>query len=211
MDGGKRITLVEDDEETRRIYRDLLEENGFLCTELGSIAETDSHLEHGDFGDLVLLDLELEDGRAFNLIERIRRRHPLLVLIAVTAHAGDDWLFPAIAAGCTGFVLKTEAVRRLVNAVDEALTGGAPLTGSIARRLLTRFRALPNDERGPLSPRETEVLRELAEGATYQEAADRLKMSLSTMRTHVQRIYGKLGVTTKAEATTLAHRQGWVR
>jgi len=122
------------------------------------------------------------------------------------ALAGDSRLFLALTAGCIGYVLKVDT-NPIAATVRAAAAGGSPMTPAIARRVIERMHG-PTEEAPSLSPRERDVLEALAEGYRYQQIAARLELSISTVRTHLQSVYVKLGVTTKSEATSRALRLG---
>lgn len=210
MGRRRRVAIVEHEEDTRRVCRAVLEEAGWECLELDSIAAAERHASRGTLGAVALIDLDFDGVTTFDLVRYICSKGAHTVPVALTIHSGDDWLFPALAAGCVGYVLKSEAVRRLPEVLAQAHAGESPLTGTVARRLVARFNRDPNQVEANLSPREIAVMKLLAEGATYESVARQLGVTLATVRTYVQRIYGKLGVTTKAQATTEAHRRGLV-
>jgi DNA-binding NarL/FixJ family response regulator len=113
-----------------------------------------------------------------------------------------DQIFDAILAGAMGYLLKTTPAAEIIDAVREIHAGGAPITTSIARKVLVAFRRFgrPADAAVELSPRETRVLEVLAQGASYKEIAHDLGVSLHTIRTHAHNIYRKLQVSSRQEA-----------
>ncbi len=164
-------------------------------------------LARGELASLVVIDLEMPGESAFDAMRTIRAGSEGTILVAFTGHGGDEWLFSALVAGCVGYVLKHDASLPIADAVRRAALGGAPMTEGIARRVLERFHA-PVEDVPSLSARERSVIAELASGYSYEQAALRLGISLSTVRTHVQHAYAKLGVKTKSEAAARALRLG---
>lgn len=207
--GETRITvaLIEDEDEVRAACASALRASGIGVDPYPTCHAAIVAAEGGRLAPLVLIDLELPGESSLDGMRALRAHVPDLVLIAFTGHAGDEWLFSALVAGCVGYVLKHDASLSIVEAVRRAAAGDAPMTPGIARRVLGRFHA-PAETAPSLSEREQHVLAELAEGYSYEQAALRLGISLSTVRTHVQRTYAKLGVRTKSEATLRALRLG---
>lgn len=207
-----RVALIDDDAEVRRVCAEVIGDAGFVC-ELYETAETAVAAgEAGQLAPIVLIDLDLPGESSFDAVMTLRRVAPAIKLIALTAHGGDDWLFPALRAGCVGYVLKSEAVSRLGAVLRDVKSGGSPLSPDVARRLVTSFHPRPEeDEVARLSSRELQALRHLADGWTYEQVALKLELSLASVRTYVVRAYAKLGVHTKSEATAKLARLGLLR
>lgn len=166
-----------------------------------------------------VFDLELRDGSALSLIPRaVELGHRVLVL---TIWDDDERVYNALAAGAGGYILKTDAsASRLAEALGILVEGGAPISPTIARRLLDDLRLrspktpkrpsssspapAPMPDVSSLTDREREIIELFAKGATYEEVAALLTMSVNTVRHHVRRMYRKLHVCSKTEAVTLA-------
>jgi DNA-binding NarL/FixJ family response regulator len=171
--------------------------------------------------DLVLLDLGLPDGNGLDLIAGLRQRTGSHVL--VFSVLGDEAsVLRAIELGAAGYLLKESAATEIIEAIDNVLAGGAPLTPSVAAHLLRRLRqpvvnvaaattgvaaAAPIDM---LTARERDVLLALARGYSYDEAAELLGISRHTVGHHVKHIYSKLAVNSKSEAVFEAMQAGWL-
>ena len=197
----------DDDDDVRSACVSALEAEGLQATGYRSAHAMLVAAGAGSLESLVLLDLELPGESAFEALAAVRALSASTLFVAFTGHAEDEWLFSALNAGCIGYVLKTDTIP-IAQAVRQAAMGGAPMTPAIARRVVERLHR-PNEAQAPsLSPRELAVLTELANGYRYEQIASRLGVSLSTVRTHLQHVYAKLGVTTKSEAAARAHRLG---
>ncbi|MBW3662520.1 MAG: response regulator transcription factor [Actinobacteria bacterium] len=157
--------------------------------------------------DVVVMDYRLPDGDGAEATVRIRARQPEIAIVMVTASDHDTVLAAAIEAGCTGYVTKDRAAQEVVSAVRAASRGEMTVPPAMLAKLLPRMRSQRRPV-GALSPRELEVLQLLAEGLSNQDIADRLVLSISTVRNHVQNVITKLGVHSKLEAVTTAMRQG---
>ena len=127
---------------------------------------------------------------------------PKLQIVMLTVYKNHNQIFQALKAGACGYLLKRSSRETILGALKEVSTGGAPMTGEIARMLVEAFHALPagSSEVETLSPRESEILRLLSEGLFNKEIADRLKISNATIRNHLHHIYEKLHVGCRTEA-----------
>jgi DNA-binding NarL/FixJ family response regulator len=140
----------------------------------------------------------------------LRRDHPGLRMVMLSGYQDEATLRRAVEAGCCGFVSKDSAIDELVNCVRSAHVGNAPISPSLLARLLPGLCHDGEHVRASVTRRELEVVQLLAEGASNQAIAERLFISLHTVRNHVQRII-KLGVHSKLEAVAVATRVGFVR
>jgi DNA-binding NarL/FixJ family response regulator len=131
----------------------------------------------------------------------------------LTVHDEDQHIFDALCAGACGYLLKDVEPARLLTAIREVHGGGAPMSPEIARRVVSMFQHLasPKSEGSGLSARELEVLNMLAEGDSYKACADRLAISIDTVRFYVRRIYDRLHVHSRSAAVSKAMRHGWIR
>jgi DNA-binding NarL/FixJ family response regulator len=120
----------------------------------------------------------------------------------LTVHEDTDFIFESLAAGATGYLLKPVRAAELLAAVKNVHAGGAPMTSSIARKVVQSFKqARPSvSDREELSPREQEILDYLAKGYSYKETAEQIGISYSTVHTHIEHIYHKLRVRSRAQA-----------
>lgn len=205
-----RVGILEDDPEVREAIARLVTKADHEPATYVTTAELLDAVERGDAPSLLLLDLDFGVERTIELAPKLLDLRPGLSLVALTGHAGDDWVFPALEAGFVGYVLKSDAFDRLGGVIDEVARGGSPLSGEVARRVVARLSRRPEPSFAVPSPRELDVLRWLAEGYTYEQVGLHLGISLGSVRTYVSRLYAKLGVSTKSEATALAMRRKWI-
>jgi DNA-binding NarL/FixJ family response regulator len=154
--------------------------------------------------DVILMDLRMPRMDGVAAIKELARLGVRARVLVLTTYDTDKDVLPAVEAGATGYLLKDTSRDELVRAVRAAARGEAVLSPSVATRLLGQVRA-PAD---PLSARELEVLRLIADGATNREAAARLFISEATVKSHVLHIYAKLGVNDRAAAVAVAFRRG---
>ena len=168
--------------------------------------------------DLVLMDVNLPDTDGLTVTQAVKRDHPGIGIIIVTVHENPDYLLRALRAGASGYILKDAARSEVLAAVRQALRGESPLDSGLAARSL---RQLAGESTGstperrpngpshePLTGRELEVLRLLAQGRTNQQIAKALLFSVHTVKAHVRRIIAKLGVSDRTQAAVRATELG---
>lgn len=231
------LLIVEDDPATRLHLEDATRASGRFrvlppCATLG---EALSALAAG-LPRLLLADLDLPDGSGLELIRRVSLCSSAVDALVMTVFADERHVLEAIEAGATGYLLKDGDAPSICQALDEVLRGGSPISPSIARHLLRRFRAADPFGAGPpqahqpaqpqplpqaaageeakavgLTPREVEVLRLVAKGLSYVEIAVALTMSAHTVTSHIKHIYRKLAVRSRGEAVFEAAQMGLVQ
>ncbi|MER7173895.1 response regulator transcription factor [Streptomyces mesophilus] len=156
--------------------------------------------------DIVLMDLRMPGGGGVESIERMAAAGLTCRIIVLTTYETDRDILRAVEAGAAGYLLKDLARGELADAVRAAARGETVLAPSVAARLVDQLRTRP--ERPRLSERETAVLRLVAEGCTNAEIGRRLHIGESTVKTHLLRTFGKLGVDDRTSAVTSAMRLG---
>ena len=167
--------------------------------------------------DVVLMDIRMPKVDGIEATRRILRGdEPRPRVLVLTTFDVDEIVFEALRAGASGFLLKDAPEDQLVAAIRVAADGGALFAPAVTRRLIERFAALgepgaPPPELGELTSRELEVLRLLARGRTNAEIAAELVVSEHTVKTHVGRVLGKLGLRDRAQAVIAAYESGLVR
>jgi NarL family two-component system response regulator LiaR len=160
--------------------------------------------------DVILLDLVMPRRDGIGAIGQIKQQDPDAKILVLTSFAEDDKVFPAIKAGALGYLLKSSSPRQLLQAIRDVYHGQSSLHPTIARKLISELQR-PQDlppTPEPLSAREMEVLRLVAQGMTNQEIADELVISERTARTHVSRILEKLHLANRTQAALYAAREG---
>jgi DNA-binding NarL/FixJ family response regulator len=168
--------------------------------------------------DVMLVDLGLPDMSGVVLIQHAARQHPACDVLVVTMFGDDEHVLSSIEAGATGYLLKDAVGERIAAAIHELRSGGSPISPSIARRVLSRFRIAPlpqaqpetaaKTDSSPLSARETEILRLVAKGFGFDTVGELLGISPHTVVTHVKKIYRKLAVHSRGEAVYEAGQMG---
>jgi NarL family two-component system response regulator LiaR len=160
--------------------------------------------------DIILLDLVMPRQGGIEAIAEIKAEDPEARILVLTSFADDDKVFPAIKAGALGYLLKDSSPRQLLQAIRDVHRGESSLDPAIARKLIRELNQppeLPPTEE-PLTAREVEVLRLVAQGLSNQEIADRMVLSERTVRTHVSNILEKLHLANRTQAALYAVREG---
>jgi DNA-binding NarL/FixJ family response regulator len=209
-----RVVLIEDQRQTREGLATLIGGSAGMqvVARYGSGEEALADVASRR-PDVVLTDLGLPGIQGVEVVASLHRLLPTSPILVLTVHGEDHYVFDALCAGACGYLLKDIEPARLLASIREVHQGGAPMSPEVARRVVSMFQrfASPRTEQSGLSERELEVLGLLAEGHSYKTCADRLAVSIDTIRFHVRRIYERLHVHSRSEAVIKAMRGGWIR
>ena len=184
---------------------------GFRCVSMYHNAETAlKHLPQ-DRPDVVLMDVHLIGMSGIECVERLKTMVPEMQVMMLTVYEDTEQIFRALSAGASGYMLKRLTPGKLLEAIREVHEGGSPMSGPIARKVVASFQGTgqTEGERTHLASREQMVLDCFAKGLTYKQTADRLDISVDTIRTYVRRVYEKLHVQSRTEAVAkyMRHRE----
>lgn len=198
-----KVALVEDDAKLREtLQRFLAGQAGFQC--VGTYPNAESALTGipAVKPDVVLMDINLPGMDGIECVTKLRQSLPAVKIIMLTVFEESDQVFRALAGGAFGYLVKSIRPAKILEAIREVYSGGSPMSGNIARKVVQSFQAnlTARAETDSLSERELEVLQGLSKGHTYKQIAADLGISLGTVRTYIQRIYEKLHVHSHAEA-----------
>lgn len=169
--------------------------------------------------DVMLIDLGLPDISGVEVIRHAAAHCPQCDVLVVTMFGDDGHVLDSIEAGAAGYLLKDASSDRIAASIHEVRAGGSPISPSIARRVLNRFRIAPTSavaapppapgaEASPLSERETEILRLIAKGFSFETVGEVLGISPHTVVAHVKKVYRKLAVHSRGEAVYEASQMG---
>ncbi len=203
---AKRICIVEDKADLRE-GMNLMVEMASQYELAGSFANAEEAMRKIPAlqPDAVLMDINLPGQSGIQCVNALKSMFPQMLFLMCTAYEDNDKIFDSLKAGACGYILKTEGPARIMEALDELFAGGSPMSSSIARKVVSSFVKMSNENNliENLSDREKMVLDSLAKGLIGKEVADELQISTGTVRKHVQNIYKKLQVNTRVEAVNL--------
>lgn len=149
---------------------------------------------------ICIIDINLPGQSGIELVKWIRLNSPGTLCLMCTAYDSDDKIFQSLEAGAHGYILKSEAPDRILEAVRELCLGGSPMSSQVARKVVQSFRKAPASTTVLLTKREEEILTQLSKGLLYKEIATSLYISTETVRRHCFNIYEKLHVHNRTEA-----------
>lgn len=200
------VAIVEDDDRVRRSLVSMIQHiPGCAC--VGNYGSGEAALE--GLAQLrarvIVMDINLPGIDGVECVRQLAGRDPGVLIIMLTVHEDTDTIFDALAAGASGYLLKPVRTQELAEALQDMLGGGAPMSSSIARKVVQTFRKPTTETNSPatdttLSVREIDVLHLLSKGHLYKEIGETLDISYGTVRTYIQRIYKKLHVRSRAQA-----------
>ena len=217
--GGRlRVVIADDQALVRAGFRLILEtEDGIEVVGEAGDGQEAIGLVRRFRPDVVLMDVRMPGLDGLEATRRLLGAGDAARVIMLTTFDLDEYVYAALQAGASGFLLKDVSPERLVAALRMVADGDALLAPSITRRLVERFArrdpgpALQAGELSSLTPREREVLTLVARGLTNQELAARLHLSEATVKTHVARILSKLNLRDRVQAVVLAYESGLVQ
>ncbi len=198
-----RVSIVEDDKGLRETLSSIITDApGLRCVAAYASAEEALKNFPAHECDVVLVDINLPGRNGIELVADLKARYPRLHLLMMTVYEDSEQIFNSLQAGATGYLLKRAQPEEILAAIQNVIRGGSPMSPEIARKVVLFFhkRRSASAELEQLTARETEILAQLAKGYIYKEIADQMHISLDTVRTHLQHIYGKLQVHSRHEA-----------
>lgn len=198
-----QVAIVEDDDEIRANLRHRIDGNSSFHL-LDCCADAESALARlpDQKPDVVLMDINLPNMNGVECVRRLKPQMPDTQFVMLTVYEDNNRLFESLTAGASGYLLKRTSPAKLLAAIREAHEGGSPMTPQIARRVVQHFRRLPEPlpPLEKLSPRENDVLSQLAQGYRYKEIVQNLNIGQGTLNGHIRSVYKKLHVQSRTEA-----------
>lgn len=206
LEGEITVLVVEDRPRIRETIRSIIDgTEGLRCA--GTVGSCEAAIEALRDGvpDVILMDIGLPGMSGIEGVKIIKASHPQVDVLMHTVYDDDEKIFQSICAGASGYVLKNVESTELIRAIRE-IRVGAPMSASIARRLLTmvRGREVTTAAELNLTPREMDILQWLVEGFSYKKIAEKLFISPLTVQSHIKRVYEKLQVHSKSAAVSKA-------
>jgi DNA-binding NarL/FixJ family response regulator len=198
-----KVAIVDDEVDLRENIAGYVDSaKGFRCLSVYSSAEEALVHLPKEKPDVVLMDINLGGMSGIECVRQLKPQMPATQVVMLTVFEDTEKIFSALAAGASGYLLKRLAPAKLLEAIREVNEGGSPMSAPIARKVVQSLQpaVASADETTALSPREREVLDGLAEGQAYKQIADKLGVSIHTVRNYIRRIYEKLHVCSRTEA-----------
>ncbi|MDN3259556.1 response regulator transcription factor [Streptomyces sp. CSDS2] len=217
--GSIRVLIADDQQMVRQGFTVLLNAQSDIEVIGQAVDGRDAIARTAELSpDVVLMDIRMPELGGIEATRRITEDHPAVRVLVLTTFDLDEYVYDALRAGASGFLLKDASADQLAEAVRVVAAGDALLAPGITRRLIAEFSRLDGGGRTPLrrrvgelTERETEVLALIAQGLSNAEIAGRLVVAEQTVKTHVGRILVKLGLRDRTQAAVYAYESGLVR
>ena len=199
-----KVVIVEDNVPLSDAFKEIINDTEYfkVIDAYTSCEDAIKYLKQ-DRPDIVLMDIELPGMSGVEGTKIIKNLSKNVIIIVVTVYENSEIVFDALCAGASGYLTKNISSSRLIEALNEAVKGGAPMSIRIARMVVQSFRKATKSN---LSDREIEVLKLLASGKSYQSIGDELFISRNTIKFHIKNIYEKLQVQNKEQAIKKANQ-----
>lgn len=197
------IAIIEDDATVRHYLAEQIQLN-MNVNVLRLFADAETALKEiiSEPVDIAMFDINLPSMSGIDCIRKLKMVQPKTQCMILTVYDKPDIIFDALKAGAISYLLKSTPVEKIIEAITEVSIGGSPISSQIARKVIEVFaiKQNANEYFQELTRREQELLEQLSKGYRYKEIADKLYISLDTVRTHIRNIYEKLQVNSRAEA-----------
>jgi len=205
-----KVAVFDDNKPRRELLEMLLNSTvGMVCT--GAFEDCRHVIQNivKNIPDVVLMDIDMPNVNGIEGLQLIKKQFPDVKILMQTVFEDDEKIFAAICAGADGYVLKKTPPAKLLDAINEVMLGGAPMTPTVARQVLQLFNNRNKKAATDfhLTDRETEILSMLVQGLSYKMIADKCNVSYSTVNSHITHIYEKLHVKSGTEAVAKAIEQ----
>ena len=197
-----QVGIIEDNKKIRQLmqrYLDMQEDMSCpVATE--SVEEMLDYLTTYPHPNVLLMDIQLPGMSGIEGMKIIQQKYPDIEIIMLTVYHDSHKIFDSLKAGASGYLLKHHSLPEIKDAIELLMQGGAPMSPQIARKVITHFNDRgQKQQESNLTNREQDIVNGLVDGLSYKLIADRLDISIDTVRAHIRNIYKKLHVNSKAE------------
>lgn len=197
------IVIIEDDEIIAEGLKHSIQFNRkFSVVNIYNSAESALENVKNDSPDIIILDISLPGKTGIEIIPELKKMLPNCDLLMLTSSDDDDDIFNAFKLGASGYLQKDLDIENLLEALDELISGGSPLSGSVARKVIKSMRVEKADVN--LTSQESKILKSIVNGYSQKDISEKIFISISTVKFHSANIYKKLDVNCKAEAIAKA-------
>jgi DNA-binding NarL/FixJ family response regulator len=202
------VVIIEDDETIRNGFTYLIN-----ATENYKVLNSYSNVEDALVGlvndkpQVILLDIELPGIKGIEAIPKIKHILPKTYIIMLTVYDNEDNVFNALTKGASGYLTKSDNTEKIIDAIQEVVNGGAPMSMNIAKIVIKSFH---KNQNSPLTKRETEILEQIANGKSRSKIAKQMFIDLETVKSHIKNIYIKLNVHSREDAIKEAKNNKYI-
>jgi two-component system, NarL family, response regulator LiaR len=194
------VSIIEDDPKFGFLLKKIIEsDNALVCVGIYQNLKSSLTELAEKTPDVMLLDIQLPDGLGSEYVDTLKKISPQTHFIMCTSFEDDDYIFESLKRGASGYLIKSESPEKIIESIKDVLEGGAPMSSTIARKVVSHFR-VQTQQLENLTPKENELLAHLANGFFYKEIAIKMNIGIDTVKKHASSIYRKLHVNNRTEA-----------
>ena len=202
------VVIIEDDETIRSGYTYLINatQNYKVVNSYSNVEDALQKLS-GDKPQVILLDIELPGIKGIDAIPKIKQILPKTHILMLTVYDNEENVFNALSKGAAGYLIKSDSTEKIMDAIQEVVDGGAPMSINIAKIVIKSFH---KNQNSPLTKRETEILEQIANGKSRSKIAKQMFIDLETVKSHIKHIYVKLNVHSREDAIKEAKNNKYI-
>lgn len=202
------VVIIEDDETIRNGYTYLINanKNYKIINAYSNVEDALINLAN-DKPQVILLDIELPGMKGIEALPKIKNILPKTHIIMLTVYDSEETVFEALTKGASGYLTKSNNTEKIIDAIQEVVDGGAPMSTNIAKIVIKSFH---KNQNSPLTKRETEILEEVANGKSRSKIAKQMFIDLETVKSHIKNIYVKLNVHSREDAIKEAKNNKYI-
>lgn len=203
-----RVVLIEDDETIREGFTYLINAAPNYSV-INAYPGVESSLPHlvSDKPDVILLDIELPGIKGTDAIPKLKSLLPKVHILMLTVYDNEEAVFVALTKGASGYLTKNSNTEKIIDAIQEVVDGGAPMSMNVAKIVIKSFH---KNQNSPLTRRETEILEQVANGKSRSKIAKEMFIDLETVKSHIKNIYAKLNVHSREDAIKEAKNNKYI-
>ncbi|HXB40588.1 MAG TPA: response regulator transcription factor [Bacteroidia bacterium] len=203
-----RVVLIEDDETIREGFTYLINSapDYSVVNAYSSVEDALPGLQE-DKPDVILLDIELPGMKGTDAIPKIKTLVPKTFILMLTVYENEEAVFVALTKGASGYLTKNSSTEKIIDAIQEVVDGGAPMSTNVAKIVIKSFH---KNQNSPLTKRETEILEQVANGKSRSKIAKEMFIDLETVKSHIKNIYVKLNVHSREDAIKEAKNNKYI-